>query len=94
MSSTAAKPFIGTSFGEEVDILVPGAAGLKVFLIQTVMSERGYPVREMGILESPRGEDEPAVMKGALCRECGNYTVIRKDGCDFCSACGWVGVCG
>ena len=33
-------------------------------------------------------------MKGARCRECGNYTVIRKDGCDFCTACGYVGVCG
>ena len=40
----------------------------------------------------PRGaraaSDEPAVMTGARCRECGNYTVIRKDGCDFCTACG------
>jgi ribonucleoside-diphosphate reductase alpha chain len=33
-------------------------------------------------------------MKGARCTECGNFTVIRKDGCDFCSACGWVGACG
>jgi ribonucleoside-diphosphate reductase alpha chain len=59
-----------------------------------VLDERGYPVQEMGILEAPRAGSEPAVMKGARCRECGNYTVIRKDGCDFCSACGWVGVCG
>ena len=59
-----------------------------------VLDERGYPTREMGILESPRSDAEPAVMKGARCRECGNYTVIRKDGCDFCSACGWVGLCG
>ncbi len=59
-----------------------------------VLDERGYPTREMGVLEAPRGEEEPAVMKGARCRECGNYTVIRKDGCDFCSACGWVGICG
>ena len=59
-----------------------------------VLDERGYPMREMGILESPRADEEPAVMKGARCRECGNYTVIRKDGCDFCSACGWTGVCG
>jgi ribonucleoside-diphosphate reductase alpha chain len=48
----------------------------------------------MGILESPRADEEPALMKGARCRECGNYTVIRKDGCDFCSACGWTGACG
>jgi ribonucleoside-diphosphate reductase alpha chain len=37
----------------------------------------------MGVLEAPRQRPEPAVMKGARCRECGNYTVIRKDGCDF-----------
>jgi ribonucleoside-diphosphate reductase alpha chain len=59
-----------------------------------VLDERGFPVREMGILETPRSFEEAAVMKGVLCRECGNYTVIRKDGCDFCSACGWTGICG
>ena len=59
-----------------------------------VLDERGYPTREMGILEAPRGAAESAVMKGSRCRECGNCTVIRKDGCDFCSACGWVGICG
>jgi ribonucleoside-diphosphate reductase alpha chain len=59
-----------------------------------ILDERGYPTREMGILEAPRDQDEPALMKGARCKECGNYTVIRKDGCDFCSACGWTGTCG
>ncbi len=59
-----------------------------------LLDERGFPTREMGVLETPRAGGEPAVMKGARCRECGNYTVIRKDGCDFCSACGWVGICG
>ena len=59
-----------------------------------VLDKDGYPMREMGILESPRQRDEPRVMKGSRCHECGNHTVIRKDGCDFCSACGWVGVCG
>jgi ribonucleoside-diphosphate reductase alpha chain len=59
-----------------------------------ILDERGYPTREMGVLEAPRAVEEPAVMKGARCRECGNYTVIRKDGCDFCSACGWTGTCG
>ena len=63
------------------------------YRIASAMSST-VPTREMGILEAPRANEEPAVMKGARCRECGNYTVIRKDGCDFCSACGWVGVCG
>ncbi len=59
-----------------------------------ILDENGYPKREMGILEAPREPSAPKIMQGALCKECGNYTVIRKDGCDFCSACGAVGACG
>ena len=59
-----------------------------------ILDESGFPTREMGILETPRESGAPKVMQGALCSECGNYTVIRKDGCDFCSACGAVGSCG
>jgi ribonucleoside-diphosphate reductase alpha chain len=59
-----------------------------------ILDENGYPTREMGILEAPREANAPKIMQGALCKECGNYTVIKKDGCDFCSACGAVGACG
>ncbi len=59
-----------------------------------VLDEKGYPMREMGILEAPRDDSDPRLMQGALCNECGNHTVIRKDGCDFCTACGAVGTCG
>ena len=59
-----------------------------------ILDENGYPTREMGILEAPRESNEPKLMQGALCGECGNYAVIRKDGCDFCTACGAVGSCG
>lgn len=63
-----------------------------------VLDEHGMPVREMGILQAPRsmvGPHEPAApMAGSPCPECGNATVIHKDGCDFCTACGYVGVCG
>ena len=64
------------------------------YMMLGVLNQDGYPLRDMGILEEPRQRDEPRLMKGARCRECGNHTVIRKDGCDFCCACGWVGVCG
>ncbi|MCE1185327.1 MAG: ribonucleoside-diphosphate reductase, adenosylcobalamin-dependent, partial [Rhodocyclales bacterium] len=60
-----------------------------------VLDEKGYPTREMGILETPAEDGvESSVMQGALCQECGNHSVIRKDGCDFCTACGAVGSCG
>ncbi len=59
-----------------------------------VLDEEGYPLREMGVLEAPGSEDETAAIAGRPCPECGNPTVIRKDGCDFCTACGYVGQCG
>jgi len=34
------------------------------------------------------------VMPGRRCEECGSYAVIRKDGCNFCTACGATGACG
>ena len=50
-----------------------------------VLDERGFPTREMGVLESPRAHDEPAVMKGARCRECGNeIPKAPRYVCDFC----------
>jgi len=58
-----------------------------------VLDEDGYPLREMGILQSPSGA-AAAPIPGARCPECGNATLIQKDGCDFCTACGHIGSCG
>jgi ribonucleoside-diphosphate reductase alpha chain len=58
-----------------------------------ILDEHGVPMQQMGILETPQGGKVP-VMQGGRCPECGNYTMIRKDGCDYCTACGYVGVCG
>ena len=58
-----------------------------------ILDEEGLPRTQMGILESPAERASP-VLAGAPCPECGNNTLIRKDGCDYCTACGYVGVCG
>jgi ribonucleoside-diphosphate reductase alpha chain len=59
-----------------------------------ILTEDGLPRTQMGILEAPAGDAQPRVMAGSPCPECGNSTLIRKDGCDYCTACGYVGVCG
>lgn len=60
-----------------------------------VLDEEGYPLREMGILQLPEASSALAApMAGSRCPECGNATMIHKDGCDFCTACGHIGSCG
>jgi ribonucleoside-diphosphate reductase alpha chain len=58
-----------------------------------LLGEDGTPLTQMGILESPK-RGEVRQMKGTRCPECGNATLIRKDGCDYCTACGYTGLCG
>lgn len=59
-----------------------------------ILNEEGYPLRDMGVLDTPDGRESSKTMAGKTCPECGNPTVIHKDGCDFCTACGYVGQCG
>ncbi|EXI81263.1 MAG: Ribonucleoside-diphosphate reductase NrdZ [Candidatus Accumulibacter appositus] len=59
-----------------------------------ILDENGLPLQQMGILEAPAGGTAAKPTPGKLCGECGNRTMIRKDGCDFCTACGAVGSCG
>ena len=61
-----------------------------------ILDDKGFPLQQMGILEAPEDSTSNKVLptQGKLCPECGNHTMIRKDGCDFCTACGAVGTCG
>jgi ribonucleoside-diphosphate reductase alpha chain len=71
-----------------------------------VLDERGLPLSDMGVLEMPEDDgvmpvanapgytQASAVVAGKLCTEGGNMAVIRKDGCEFCTACGAIGACG
>jgi ribonucleoside-diphosphate reductase alpha chain len=63
-----------------------------------ILTEEGYPLAHVGILSVPPKEQkasaEQKVLAGRKCPECGNKAMIRKDGCDFCTACGHTGACG
>ena len=59
-----------------------------------ILREDGTPGTQAGLIEEKAADGTTPVMKGAACPECGNHTMIRKDGCDYCTACGYVGVCG
>ena len=68
-----------------------------------LLDEDGYPLIEAGMMQydadnvvpiKARSVGAMEVTPGKRCGECGNYAVIRKDGCDFCTACGATGACG
>lgn len=66
-----------------------------------ILNEEGVPVEDMGVMVPEQAdlfESEPrAAVKpvaGKPCPECGNHALIKRDGCEFCTACGHVGACG
>ena len=68
-----------------------------------ILDETGQPLADMGLLQAPVAPTAASaqaaagalqIQAGKPCPECGNATMIHKDGCDFCTACGYVGQCG
>ncbi len=63
-----------------------------------LLDANGFPVAPMGLVQDPvkRGPDDDASPRrtGRQCEECGSSELIRSDGCDRCTACGAIGVCG
>jgi ribonucleoside-diphosphate reductase alpha chain len=63
-----------------------------------ILTEAGVPVNHAGILAIPDGVRDSGLglrmLHGKRCMECGIKALIRKDGCEFCTACGAEGACG
>ena len=65
-----------------------------------ILTEEGYPVENMGVMMPEQGDlfgetiQKIAPISGKQCPECGNHALIKKDGCEFCTACGHIGSCG
>lgn len=66
-----------------------------------ILDDEAFPVEEVGLMDAEYQNvvnlrfDKPAAvdMKGSLCPECRTYSVIKKDGCRWCSHCGAEGDC-
>jgi ribonucleoside-diphosphate reductase alpha chain len=60
-----------------------------------VLDHDGYPIAGSTRLwtEAPAPR-APVAVAGRTCPECGHPTLIRRDGCDFCTCCGYTGACG
>lgn len=62
-----------------------------------ILTAEGYPVEEVGIMSKPEKAEAVnanKVMPGKTCGECGAKSLIKRDGCEFCTSCGATGSCG
>jgi ribonucleoside-diphosphate reductase alpha chain len=63
-----------------------------------ILDDDGRALRSAGILTMPEGpktvELGNAPIKGKVCPSCGAATMIKRDGCEFCTGCGYTGACG
>ena len=63
-----------------------------------ILDDDGRAIRSAGILAMPEirklPEHATAPIKGKVCPGCGAAAMIKRDGCEFCTACGFTGACG
>jgi len=63
-----------------------------------ILDDDGRAIRSVGILAMPETrktvELGNAPIKGRVCPSCGAAAMIKRDGCEFCTACGFTGACG
>lgn len=59
-----------------------------------VLDAEGYPVAGTTRLWTDAPAPDLRPVAGRACPECGHPALIRRDGCDFCTACGHTGACG
>jgi len=64
-----------------------------------ILDADGYPIKGLGMLqEANKAPEIDKVVNfqlvGKVCEECSVPAVIKRDGCDFCTACGHIGACG
>ena len=64
------------------------------YAVQTLIAQRAGITPAAQPPSPVVAQATPGMMPGKKCSECGAHAVIRKDGCDYCTQCGHLGVCG
>ena len=89
--------------GEDRSSLYPSTVAyiatllLHRYKVLGILDDEGRAIQSAGILALPDAvrviEHETAPVKGKVCPSCGAAAMIKRDGCEFCTACGHTGQC-
>jgi len=65
-------------------------------LARRLAQREGRATTEAALREAPTSSDQHGIPLGSgkKCPECGAHAVHKRDGCQTCSSCGWIGACG
>lgn len=81
--------------GSRIPIWHDSEVALLAYAIQSIISNRGLPQPAPSTTASPAtAPEKTAPVIGKKCPDCGAHAIIKKDGCQFCTACGHIGSCG
>ena len=85
--------------GTRVPLWHDSEVALLAYAIQAIIANRGEAQPAPATSAAPAPAPAPApvdsqTMSGKKCPDCGAHAVIKKDGCSFCTACGYIGACG
>jgi ribonucleoside-diphosphate reductase alpha chain len=89
--------------GEDRSSLYPSTVAyiatllLHRYKVLGILDDDGRAIQSAGILALPDAvkiiQHETAPVKGKVCPSCGAAAMIKRDGCEFCTACGHTGQC-
>ena len=83
--------------GSRVPLWHDSEVALLAYAVQAIIANRGeaQPAPSTSAAPAPApAADANQTMSGKKCPDCGAHAVIKKDGCSFCTACGYIGACG
>ena len=81
--------------GSRIPLWHDSEVALLAYAIQSIIANRGLPQPAPSTAATPAAAPEGnGSVNGKKCPDCGAHAMIRKDGCAFCTACGYVGACG
>lgn len=81
--------------GSRIPLWHDSEVALLAYAIQSIIANRGLPQPAPSTTASPAtAPEKTAPVIGKKCPDCGAHAIIKKDGCQFCTACGHIGSCG
>ena len=80
--------------GAEVPMWHDSEVAAIAYAIEKILQRREISEFKKGLSDEQTQANSSYVMSGKKCSDCGAHALIKRDGCDYCTNCGFIGSCG